>query len=249
MIASLSYVRPDENYARNGIGVLSATSAQVGYEASRAGNGRPVHPWWATSGTASLTATYGATQVDIVALIHSNVDAGRTVTIGGTFAGTISGSRQANGYPRNIALIGSGAGGSATVSVAGNSVELAIGELVVGRLRAMAYPLQKGARRKRSRIVQTDTDSYFGDEIRIDVGAELWQASGHWMLTNAEFTDFEAWWESTRGGTLPTLIIPNDVDNQPRLCRMTADIEYSNDGGYKSVDVTFDEVARGIEVV
>lgn len=246
--ASFRYVRPDENWAR--VATLSASSFQTLYEASRAANGDPAWPWWAGSGTASLTATFPTAPVDIVALIHSNTDDARAIDISGAIAGTIPGARQANGYPKNVALIApGGSGGSITVGVTANSAWWSVGELVVGKLRSFPYPLMRGAGRTRERNMTIDTDSFIGHEIRNDHGSEKWTASGSWSLNDAALAEFESWWESTNGGSLKTLIIPNDVDAEPRLCLMDAKIGWRNDGGNHPVDVVFVEAARGILVI
>lgn len=242
------YVRPDENWSR--FATISATSELTGYEAVNLKNGDPSFPWWGATGSETVTVTLaGASEIGIVALIHSNTDSGHNITIGGAVATTIVGARGAGGYPRNVAYLPAPTtGSSVTLAIAGNSIPWAIGEVVVGKLREFSWPFDRGASREIKRAVVIDTDDTFDHEIRYDNESQRWSAKGRLLADKAQTDEFEALWESTKGGTLPMLLIPNDVDDRPRLCHMDASFTYTNEG-HSVINFSFVECARGKIVV
>lgn len=251
LIHFLRYVRPDEEWSR--LGTMSGSSEVVGFEATRANKGDPSWGWWAGSGSASLTSTFaGAGEVGIVALIHTNADDGNVITVSGAVAGTVPGARSLAGYPRNVALFPTPAsGGAVTVAIGGNSINWAIGQLVAGKLREFPLPTMKPGQRTRSRAVIGDiSDDGTDHEIRIDLGTESWSMSGRLYEDDPALDEFQAMWEATKAGVIPILIVPNEVDDEPRYVRMERQFGWSNEGkGIHYMDFTFREAARGILVV
>jgi hypothetical protein len=78
----------------------------------------------------------------------------------------------------------------------------------------------------------------------------VWRLTGVTFCDDAGKEDMEAWWESTNGGTIPTLVIPNDVDNQPRFVNLDMEFSYSNEGAQQhTINFSMIEAARGILVV
>lgn len=250
----MRYVRPDENWMRSASSI-TATSAQTGYAATKVANQDPAWPWWASSGSATLTIDLGTSRsVGIIALIHNNGDDLRTITIGGDISTTIAASTQVNGYPRNVAYIPASpvTAQNLTIAIASNSLDWAIGEVVIGSLRSLPSSFKIGAEVETSRQVIRDVDDQYRHEFRSDLGAELWRMSGRLQLSDSDLSDLLDWWQSTRGGVLPTLVLPDDLTGDPRFCRLGVSLTQTRHGeapDLTAVDVELLEQARGILVV
>lgn len=249
---SFRYVRPDENWIRTI--TPTASSAQTGYPATNVKNDDSASPWWASSGTATLTVPLGAArEVGIICLVHNNGDDARTITIGGDISTTISAARQANSYPENVAYI-PGAPATATnltIAISGNSLSWAIGEVVIGKLRTLpsSLLLDPMPSFKKKRNVINDSDEDHDHIIRTDLGSELWACSGRFYHTESGADEFIAWWETTKGGVIPTLIVPDDMTGEPRLVRMDVEMDYGRLGDDQNwVPVKFTECSRGVLV-
>lgn len=250
----MKFVRPDENWIRSASSI-TATSAATGYAASRVADDNVAdRMWWATSGTATLTVNLGSNrEVGTIALIHNNGDDLRTITIGGDISTTLSASRQVNGYPKNIAYLpGSPATAqNLTIAIANNTLNWAIGELVIGKVRELTSSYLIGADFVPRRLVIPDIDDDYEHEIRTDLGAEVWSASGAIYQNDSDFPELLEWWQSTKGGTLPSLVFPDDIDNEPRLVRLTASMKYAHHGDapeMNRIDFELVELSRGILV-
>lgn len=249
------YVRPDENWVRTA--TLTATSADVGYEAPKAGDDDPARPWWATSGTATLTLTLtGVKAIGIVSLVQPTIDAGRAITITGTggtgFVGASAGDVRLSGYPRNVAYEpAAGITSSAvTIAVAGNTQNIAIGEVVIGAVRTFGFPIEPGrGRRQIVRDVIDDNADNTTHTIRYDVGSQWWSLTTEVHANDAAFAELEDWYDATRFGVLPTLVQVHPLEEW-RLCRMDRSVGWSHTRGELREAVTFNftEIGRGVVV-
>lgn len=247
------YVRPDENWAA--VGAWTASTSQTNYAPTNVINNDPTKPWWSTSGTSSLHVelTSPAVDVDIIAFIHNNGDAGEAIVISGDLTGSVTCARQGSGYPKNVAHypVAGATAQSLTFTITGNSVNWAVGEMVIGTLRSFSDSLlvEPVPVFDRIRHVIKDIDEDYEHEIRTDLGSERWRARGRMYHDDAALDDFVAWWESTKGGSLPTLIVPDDHDEEVRLVRLDSSIAHErmyDDLNWFSL--TFEECSRGILV-
>ena len=245
------YVRPDENWSR--VASWTASTEQLGYEAENVANDNPALPWWSSSGTSTLTVALSspAVSVGIIALIHNNGDDGKTITISGDISTTLTAAMSLSDYPKNLAHIPTVPVNAQdlTFAISGNSLDWAIGELVIGPLRGFTDSLlvDPTPTFKKTRHTIKDMDEDHEHEIRTDLGSEIWTATGRIYKDDAEYPDFLEWWEASKGGTIPTLIVPDDLAEEPRLVRMESSL--SHERMYDDlnwVSVTFTECSRGI---
>jgi hypothetical protein len=250
------YIRPAEDFARTS--VPTATSSQTGYLPAKAINGEPAEPWWASSGTATLTLTLaGLSRIDVVAIIHSNIDDGRAITIAGDLSGgggVVNGKRSKDGeYPVNVAFLAPGVAPTAnviTIAVAGNSLNVAIGQVAAGLLRTLSMPFVVGSGRARRRFVIEDANADFGHVIRHDLHAEQRFIRPQMIHDKESLIEMEELWEHTKGGTLPFLLFPRGTDDPepPAWVRMLTTIEYTHQQGHSTGAWAFEEVSRGVLV-
>lgn len=245
------YIRPDEERARGA--ALTATSFQVGYEPQKAANGEPSEPWWATGASGTLTLTLaGSYAIDAVALIHSNVDNGRDITIGGDLAGTIQGKRTKGGYyPINVAFNAGGAlADTITIAIAGNSLNVAIGQVACGPLRALSMPFLVGSDRDRVRATIEDMNPDWGHTIVHDLGAEKRIIQPRMIHDPDSLDELTELWEYTKGGTIPFLLFPRGIDHPepPAWVRMARSFAFQHQQGHTTASYVFEEVSRGIMV-
>lgn len=250
----MRYVRPDENWMRSASSI-TASSAQTGYAATKAANDDPAWPWWASSGSATLTIDLGAPrEVGIIALVHNNGDDLRTITVGGDISTTLQALRQGNGYPRNVAYVPTTpiTAQNLTIAIAGNSLNWAIGEVIIGKLRSLSSSFRIGADIDVRRQVIRDVDDQYQHELRSDLGTETWRMAGRLLQSDSDFPDLMTWWQSTRGGVYPSLVLPDDLTGDPRLVRLSAAISSARHGDAPDINaLEFEllEQARGIAVV
>lgn len=247
----LRYVRADEMWSRTG--TMSASSSQDRYGAERAQKDDPAWGWWSDDTAGDLTVTLGGdAEIGVAAVIHTNADDAIDIDVTGAIAGTITASRGVGGWPRNLALIPDTpvVGSSVTISTSGNAAKWYVGQFVVGKLREFWLPYMRGASRLRRRSVLTDTDELYDHDIRIDLGSQKWAAAGRLFADDPALQELIDLWEASAGGAYPTLVIPNEVDTEPRFCRVDVVFQHTNDGkGQHYCDFTFSEIGRGIVVV
>ena len=186
-------------------------------------DGRPGYPVKAT-GTLSLAiAASPAVSVGIVAAINHNLDSGNTVDLTGDVTATITApAARRHAIPRNpYALVAPAVPVSAlTVAVTGNSVPVVLGEFWGGTLYTLEWPL----------LTEPDYDpgEPFEWEASLppyDDGQEVRRLAGETYLSDVGLADVEGWWESTRRGTQPSLIVPDSLVNDAWLVTMRYSVQ------------------------
>jgi hypothetical protein len=263
MANGLLYVPRDQDWTL--LATLSATSEQVGYEATRAATDDPSEPWWADSTTATLTVTLGATRsIDCIALIMTNADDAKVITIGGLSGGsrTLVGTREASGYPRDLVLLldSPETASAITIAVSGNTNSFSIGRVVVGLTEQLPENLLLGVTVTPFRQQYSDEYPDFRHDIRYDIGAEGWVIEGDIIHPNRAVNEspeqsaqaqFDAWWFGTKGGFLATLIVPHPDLYPPFWVRMTMAMPRSHSDAPEITrsHLTFTPLSRGREVV
>jgi hypothetical protein len=244
---------------------LSATSEQEGYEASQAATDDPSEPWWASSGTATLTVTLGATRsIDCIALIMTNADDASVITIGGLSGGSqqLVGAREASGYPRDLVLLldTPQTASAITIAVTGNSNSFSIGRVVVGLTEELPENLLLGVSVTPFRQQYSDAYPDFRHTIRYDIGVEGWLVEGDVLNDNYGIGvspessppgQLDAWWSGTRAGFYPTLVIVEPDVYPPVWARMTMELNRRHEHAPKitSTHLRFEPESRGRVVV
>lgn len=208
-MADLAFVNRASDWARTA--TITATTEASGYPATNAGTDDLQAPWKATSGTATLTVTLsGSKNVDYVALIGTNADDGKTITVGGLTGVTLTGDRDASGRPVDLVYVLSAtqATSAVTFAISGNSANWSVARVVVGTSSSLPNFLD-GFQMEYVRPQYTDEND-FGHEIRYDLGVTYWKGSGDLILTSAQMATLSAWYESTLNGLYPTTFFPRD---------------------------------------
>lgn len=246
----LYFVRPDEDWVRTA--TITATSEQVGYEAVNAKSDDPSEPWWANSGTATLTVTLagGPREIGVVALIMTNADDGISITLGGGLTGSLTGIREISGYPRDIFLMFMPPVNVSafTLAISGNTNKWSVGRVVAGKLRSVRNFLD-GVMSLPVRGMEIDDGvPAFGHDIRYDVGVEHWKVEGDVLPETADYQELVDWYSSTRLGFLPSLVIPDPNRLPPMFARINMADRLTEEGHHK-IRMTYVTVGRGIEVV
>jgi len=250
----LSFVMPTEDWAKTA--TITATSEQTGYEATKAGTDDPSEPWWANSGTATLTVTLsGSKEVGLIALVMTNADAGKTITIAGGITGspTLTGARWDSGFPKDLVYIVDPPQtlSAVTFAISGNTNKWSVGKVVVGKRRQLDRNFLVNAFTPAPERMQYSDENDFGHDIRYDLGVERWKITGSTRLYyGGDLSTLDAWWSATKGGYLPTLISINSARFPPMFVRMTKDLPRKDvSANFADVNLTFTEVSKGLEVV
>ncbi len=252
---ALILIGPDTDAAYGA--TFAGSSEQVGYEAANAGTNDPSEPWWASSGSASLTVTFPSQTVGAIALIMTNADDGATINITGGTTATLTGTRTDGGHPVDLVhiLATPTSMSSLTFTIAGNSVPWSIGRVVVGAGTTIArHYLQNDFTYTPMRMQFSDENDY-GHDIRYDLGVELHESSGSLRLYYpTDLAALDSVWRACRGGYYPITAILNVVNGvsrfPPMFCRMTKSLPRTDtSANFAKVDVTLREVSRGLEPV
>lgn len=248
-MSDLYYVRYDEDWIRQG-GAMTATSERVGYEATKVVTDDPSEPWWANSGTATLTATFaGAREIGLIGLIMTNADDAEVITVGGLTGVTLVGKREQSGYPRDLAFIVDPpqSVSSFTLSITGNSNHWSIGSLVAGIRRSISGfqdPMEIFP--TRPAIVDPGIPEH-GHDIRYDVGVDQLKIADSPILTYADYFALQELNSAQRYGFNPALFY-FDSRFPPIFARLLMERATTKEGHY-IVPITLQGVSRGLEVV
>jgi hypothetical protein len=203
---ALIVVNRANEFARSA--TITATSSASGYAASNAGTDDLNSPWWATSGSATLTVTLGGSQsISMVALIGTNADHGRAITVGGLSGVSLTGSQDASGNPVDlVATFAAQSTSAVTFAIASNTVNWSVARVIVATATELPDFLD-GFAMEPFRPQYSDEND-FGHTIRYDLGVTRWRGKGSLILTAAQMVTLEAWWRSTLAGFYPTVIYP-----------------------------------------
>lgn len=213
MATIFRYSRPDESF----VGGSASGSVDTDFTANSLVNGAPGDPVKKTGGL-SMTATgLASISVGVVAAINTNAAAG-SITIGGGVTATITvpALGATNAVPLNpYALVTPVSASSVTVATSGS----VMGELWVGTIRTLERGLMVEADLGNADNFEWEGD--FGSIPPNDNGVEWRTLSGTAVVSETGLADIQAWYRSTRRGTLPSLIIPFDGVNDAWLVTFT----------------------------
>jgi len=245
------FVRYDEDWITQGA-VLTANSERTGYEAPNVATDDPSEPWWANSGTATLTATFSSPgrEIGLIGIIMNNADDARTITIGGVTGVTgVVGEREESGYPRDLAIFVDPPQTvmSLTISISGNTNDFAIGRVVAGIRREITGFLDgMTVSPTRPQISDPGVPEY-GHDIRYDVSVEQWKIEGRFLM---DFADYGAMHEFNSGalyGFHPQFVVYDDEHFPPVFARVLVGPAVTKEG-HMDVPLTLQTVSRGLEV-
>lgn len=206
-MADFYFIRPDEMMTLNG---AVAGGADTNYLDDWVVDGRVGRPARAATGTQTWTVTNSAKNVSLIAVCNHNIDAARTISITGDITTSMVGpALPPNAIPLNPHVsVSATSTATLAVGVASNTVPLIIGEFVAGLRRTLERNLKvKPEFRPSYRTLEHESE--FDSLLPYDKGIVARRLSGEVTLTDAGLADVQNWWDSTRGNTKYSLIVPN----------------------------------------
>jgi hypothetical protein len=177
---------------------------------------RPGRPIRSTSGAFSASIANPSGPVDVMVVGHHNVDPGSLIAIDGDIDASLTvPALPADGIPLNpFTLAGSpNIAATLTLAVSGNSVDVVIGEFAAGQLRSIGLPQLSSHRLEHAhKNIEPAVD--VASVLPYDKGVAMRRLSGTYVLTNTEKDAVEEWYRAERGGSRPSVIIPElDVND------------------------------------
>lgn len=240
------FMRADENVLYGG---SVAGGAASGFNDDWLVDGKVNQPAKASTGTQTWTATGTTGTISLIVVANHNIDAGRTITIGGDVSTTMVGpAARTNGINVNPwKEITPVSGNDVSVAVASNANPLVIGELLAGRLRETTHGLRvRTPFVIESRSIRHETEGgtvihyerpFIRRGIRTSMGA-----------TQSELDLLIDWYESTRANTRPSVILPFDEHQDAWVVEFVrldyAPYRYTASSGTYDVSMEFAEFPR-----
>lgn len=206
------YMRPDEFMTLNGSIVTSVEST---YQAAWLCDGRPGYPFKSVSSTVSAVVVGTSRPVSAYVVGNHNVYNNSITITGGAPASLAAPTTRANSIQRNPwTEISTATISSFNLAITNNAAgKIIIGELFAGPLRRTTFGLQQRSVDFDFDAGVIDLDAEFDAQTGYDKGTESRILTGIFRANAQDQLDLEAWWESTRGSTLPSVIIPDETVN------------------------------------
>ncbi len=238
------YLSPESMWSLDG--AVSGT-VDTDYQAAWLCDARVGRPAKATSGTVTWTITNSSGYVDAIVVANHNIDAGSTITIGGTVsASIISPTARPNSIPFNpwSTCTPSASCSTMSVAVSGNSASVVIGEVLAGRL--LEFPgsgLLNADVSTGHQDLRRPSQSSFGSVPPYDPRQAARSFSGAVICTTAELDELWALYEAQQNGTRPSVLIL-DSSLQDAMVGQFDPPEASRDQTIWKVSLAFTEYPR-----
>jgi len=239
-------MQPDELFTLDA--TVGGTAVATDYEQGWLVDGRAGRPVRGVGGGLSLTITGAAKMCSGVVLAHSNLTVAGTV--GGDVSAALTPTTRANGITLNPwDEFTETSVDSLTFVVTGNPVDPVVGELFVGKLRRLARNLHRGQNVWGHQRYAIDPQAEFSSQNPYDRGLEGRRLRGSNLYAPSDFDAIEAMVLSTRDGSRPLVIIPDDDDPTDAWVVKVVGFEWRRvptSGGdiWYEVVLAFDEVPR-----
>lgn len=248
----LKFLRPDENLCYGASVATSSGTTDSTYTDDWLCDGRPGRPAKATGTSVTWAITVPSGTLSIVVLHNHNLTAG-TITIGGTIAPTLTvPTARTNGIPVNPWGTDTEATGtSVTVAIANNAANVVIGEVLAGKVRETSRGLQIS----RTSWGYLDVGVIGRRNRTGSVGERDLGICARWLKSTLRCKDsdralIEGWFEASRSGTRPSVIIPWSDANDAWVVqfseppRFTPLRHISTSSGLWDCDLAFEEEPR-----
>lgn len=233
-MATLLYQRPADQLLTGSV-TITPTSEDPDYPSSLLYDGNPAKLFKLDDTDGSLLFDFGvATNIDLVALIHHNLDAGlANVKIQGNATTDFTAptlnetivipAYEGDGFPVNPWLDLSALPNSfrywRLVFETPNSVNIMIGQLWLGGTkRNLVHNINWGFNDEvERRIIEHVTD--YGVSTIYDLGCKIKSWNVQVETSAAGIAALEAWWDACHGRALGTLVVLDPAVNDARLVR------------------------------
>jgi hypothetical protein len=261
-MARMIYQRPSDNIAD--LVTAVASNGDPDYPIANLYDKNPARPFKMTGTTGNVVWDFGsAKQLEIVSLIHTNLDAALNVRIQGNAtdswgaptlneAFTIP-AKDRDNFPVNpfldlSAIVSRSFQFWRLVVVGVNSANVSIGEIWLGQTkRTLPHNYSWGFKRSAVRPIIEHRTDYQVSTI-YDLGTKVKKLTGEIQTNDAGLTELTDWWDSCNGRALGTLIIPDPNVNEAWLARW-ATIERPEQHEFKNNNtfpVAWEEISRGL---
>lgn len=263
-MATLIYGRPSDLIAGQAIPSVQSGTEDPDYPAANLADQNPAKPAKLTTPTGAWLLDFGtAKSVDLVALIHHNLDQGLDVRIQANSSNswatppldqaiTIPADHE-DGYPVNPFVDLTGISPRSyqywRLAVVGtNSAAVAVGELViVGTKRTLEVNLSWGATDEEEHPVIEHRTEY-GVVTTYDLSVKWRRLVGEVDTTDAGAASLQALMRDARGRARAFLIVPDPDQNDAWLVRLAAPkwtrrLQFL---GRHIIGVEFEEISRGL---
>ncbi len=246
-MASRSLFLPaDAFWQRGGTVTTTVGATDSGYTDDWLVDDRPGRPARADSGTVTWSIAAASGSISGVAICNHNIEAARTITLGGGLSATGSGpTARKDGIPRNawipISPTATGVTGF-TVGIASNPADVIIGEVVAGLMQTfpggglLAAGLGGASRRLGAGPTAPSVPGYDSGEA-----ARVWR--GAVLATYAELDTVIGWFEAQRNESRYSLFIPDDTANDAALVYLD-EPEWAYEGSRYRVSLNLREIPR-----
>jgi len=221
-----------------GAGVtITPSSEDADYPRANLYDSNPARAFKLDATSGNIVFDFGvATNVDVFAIVHHNLDAAlANVKIQGnatdswgapTLNQTITIPTYERGSPRwpvnpflDLSALSNSFRFWRLLFGTANSVDVQLGQLWFGETKRtltnnISWGYQDGVER---RIIEHETD--YGVTTTYDLGAKIKTWSAEIKTSDAGMAAVEQWWDECNGRSLPTLIVPDSDVNDARLAR------------------------------
>lgn len=211
----LLYMRPDEMLTAGTVST-SVGVTDASYDDDWLIDRRPGRPAMASSGSVAWAVTAAASlSVNCAVAANHSVEPGRMIAFtGGVACSLVGPALQTNSITLNAwNSLTPAVAGTFTVTVTSNPSRVAIGEAFCGTLRDLGRHLQQQSAAFDVFPVAVRAPSVFGSVPDVDQGIIARRLAGTIRANSEVAHNVRQWFDSTCGGTRPTVIIPDPTLN------------------------------------
>jgi len=204
-------------------------TVQTTYDAAWATDGIPGRPIKSTSTGIAVTITGTAGMVDLVVVSHSNIWSPATITLSGDISTSIAvPAARPNNIPFNyFVLLGSPVSvDSLTVTVASNASNVVIGEILAGLSEEWNLLSDDNEGTYEIFPIAVD-DSEITSVPGYSRGRERRSLRGSNYASATDYTFLNNWMAATWDNTRPSVIIPNENDNDAWVVKLNTSFSFS----------------------
>lgn len=204
---------------------------------------RPGRPARATSGSVRWDASFSSSEVGLIVVANCNADVNASIT-GGASTTVTAGAAQGNGIRLNgFATITPASLTGLNVGFSGAASAVVLGEFIFGKYRTLTRPVYSDDATEVTDFARPhDMDLASIPPYDPGLVARVW--SGTYIVTTANKNEIVDWYLSQRGGTRPSVVIPEPTVNDAWVGFLQKPSFSPVSGFHWSVTLTFAEVPR-----
>lgn len=237
MACPFYYMRPDEIWSFSTAATATAAGTDTDYLASWAIDTRPGRPYRSDASTFSLQIQATCGEVGMVVVANHNLDLGKLITIFST-SFLVSTQTRPDGIPLNPFILRAPANTTALTiasTSSANSANPVLGEVIAGKYRTLTRGLRLDDAAFGHDMFSADPQSEFASIPPYDKALAQRTITGSQVVSSSELDDLRGWFESQRGWTKPSVIVPDANVNDAWVVTV-------RNFGYRKVDANLYDV-------